>query len=927
MTPTNSKFFIGKNESVILYPGYGLTDSGEPVAERESYTSYPILTQGEYIYINFTSTDNYNAIFFYDKDEVCILRIPLMDVPNAVIKLPEGALYWALRFTSEDEAFALHRNLDIFYYLTPVEPHYSSLTKKVAKESSEQFFRDSLESKLTIYGKDYEVVKNASINDKMLLLIYDRDNLWFRGSFTKADCKMNHDKMSCEVKPTALDAYTEIMNKYEDTYDLIKCKTALAKVRAHKRMLTQVYVQGANVISNYIGGTYWESDVNESIDKSRNLINKYHFSYLGAANEFRVVGAKFEDVNGVYAGKNGTYTQDRGKYVARLVQHPSSPTLYELFIFRASDNKHVYVSTNPSSMILNDPNNKYIPDVDKMTFRYLGATSEAFNMVVKNQITIPGSHIENIGGTYLRNKGSLYWVGDGYHIVASQDWATTMYDIAIIRDADGEMVYKSTSQYAVNPEEEEIDLGAVEMSYVASSDLSAEAVDCFVYHCFVRTLCETSEPISFGGIEYVPKDVPLDDFVSDNRNYKKCLPIYTGTFECISAKSDEPTKYGIDDFGKYFTNRFFPSTSGYGRPLPICHSTWANAGLWYIYDNNAYTKVDKALRYEYTLRDCYHISSVISALLKKIDPTIKHEPTKEYSQFLYGPRMLGMDRKFYVYLTQKSNVLKGNYDQAAQKAETTFKSIMEMLKNCFRLYWYIDNGKFKIEHISYFMNGYSYSGEGKAQIDFTKIKDSFNRRNKLFFQNSIEYDKSELYSRYEFGWMDDCTEVFDGLSVDIKANYTQQDQTEEVSANDFTSDMDYMLADPNNFSSDGFALLCPVIEEDGVLSLPIVESTLRDEDGFTYNISAQNFYASWPYLFRFYLYDLPAKNAYSDTLGDIVAQGIKRCMTHSVEVVMESDIEPTEGAIKTDMGIGYIDSYSVTLPSRMTKVKLLYSPE
>ena len=243
--------------------------------------------------------------------------------------------------------------------------------------------------------------------------------------------------------------------------------------------------------------------------------------------------------------------------------------------------------------------------------------------------------------------------------------------------------------------------------------------------------------------------------------------------------------------------------------MPISRNSWANASLWYVYDS-FYEYFEERLRKQYTLKDSYSIGAAIKAILKKIDPAISHETTAEYSQFLYGKtNPLGL-AKFYVYITQKTNILKGNYDQPAQKAETSLEELMKMLRDCFRCYWYIEDNKFKIEHIHFFMNGGSYSGQSSYQLDFTKLTDQFNKKLSSYFQSEVEFEKSDLNQRYEFAWMDDVTDLFGGVTIDVKSNYIQKDKTEEINISQFSSDVDYMLFNPSNFSDDGFALLCPI---------------------------------------------------------------------------------------------------------------------
>jgi hypothetical protein len=711
-----------------------------------------------------------------------------------------------------------------------VRPHYKELNKKYTKESGQEFFRISLDGKINLFGSDYEIISQSSIEDQLVFIVDKYNNTskkwveYYRGEFSKTDCKFDHDKKKCELKTTAVDGYTEVMNKYENTYDLIKLAPEISKINLHKRSLMQVYISGANSISNFFGGIYWEDDVNEAIDDYDTLVNKYYFSYIKAGNEFYVRGAGISDVNGVYAGTNG------------------------------------------------------------------------------------------------------YWsCWNGYTCYMGTDTPMTKAYIYIKRNSDGAVLYQSVKQWMfTNAGNCYIGRENIEMVNVSNPSDKFTIESPFLYHIYQRLLCDVDSVEDSEGIKNT-YDLPSDDFVTDNRNYKKCIGLTGGMFFCTSRAVDKPTRYGLNDYGQYFTNEFIPSSAGIGRPLPISRNSWANASLWYVYDSY-YSLFEERLRKQYTLKDSYSIGAAIKAILKKIDPNITHEPTSEYSQFLYGSsNPLGMER-FYVYITQKTNILKGDYDRPAQKAEASLEELMKMLRDCFRCYWYIEDNKFKIEHIYFFMNGGSYSGKSNYQLDFTKLTDQFNKKLSSYFQSEIEYDKSDLNQRYEFAWMDDVTDLFGGNTIDVKSNYIQKDKTEEINIGQFSSDVDYMLFNPSNFSEDGFALLCPV-KNGSTLELPIITvNGLVDENKDIYTAVAQNWYASWIYLQNFYLWDMPAYSIESNVLNYLYARDIKKCMKHTIEFPTEEDLDELE-LIKTAFGNGKIDEISISLDTRMAKVNLLYRPE
>ena len=923
MIPPKYKFYVGKlDRYMYLSSNLGIDNAGEFVNESGKY-SYGLgsLTKGASLLVNMQSLDSYNSVFFYDSLQKLISRVSLAAYNNQIITPPSNAEYWAIRFTTADANFALKRQTKFIYWMQPVNPHYKELNKKYSKENGQEFFRISLDGKINLFGQDYEQVSNSNLEDQFIFVIekYNRTSAkWFeyyKGEFSKTDCKLDPAKKKCELKTSPIDDYNEVMNKYENTYDLIKLAPEITKINMHKRSLMQVYVRGANSISNFFGGTYWEDGVNEVIDSHDDLVNKYYFAYLKAGNEFYVKNAGLSEVNGVYAGTNGNWDNWNG-CTCYLDVTEANPNY--IYIKRNRDNTVLYKSEKAWAVL--DPNNIYIGRED---------------IVMVN-------------------------------------------------------VNDSTDKFTIESP--------------------------FAYHIYRRLLCDVDTVTDSAGVKNT-YDLPAEDFVVDNRNYKKCIGLTGGLFFCTSRAVDEPTRYGLNDYGQYFTNQFIPSSTGLERPLPISRNSWANASLWYVYDS-FYSIWEERFRKQYTLKDSWFIAAVIKALLKQIDPTLKHEATAEYSRFLYDESTPFGFARFYVYLTQKTNILKGDYDQPAQKAEISLEELTKMLRDCFRCYWYIEDGKFKIEHISFFINGGSYSVSANTQLDFTKLTDQFNKKLSSYFQSEVEYDKTDLAQRYEFNWMDDATELFGGVTLDVKSNYVQKDKVEEINASRFSADVDYMLFNPSAFSNDGFALLCPAnvpksqaltfswsdehssrndriygpfskgmavtITVEGIgsgsmhlygyssggsgtpikgtssntvtvvlldsydsigvyfyrpgnsgnatftiryslLELPIKSTNLLDEAGDVYTAVVQNWYASWIYLTQmFYMSDMPALSIRSSAVGDLYATA-KKCMKQTIEFPIEEDLDELQ-LVKTDLGDGKIDEFSVNIETRQAKVKLTYSP-
>ena len=300
--------------------------------------------------------------------------------------------------------------------------------------------------------------------------------------------------------------------------------------------------------------------------------------------------------------------------------------------------------------------------------------------------------------------------------------------------------------------------------------------------------------------------IPADDIVENNRNYSRVISYYfPNTIWISDYLTTTPTKWGIYQPGLYY-DAGIPASVGYGDAYPISRAAWSRISFWFVFDVFDWI-TEQYWRKAYTLKDSFPIWSVISVLLAKIAPGITHDGTTDYSRFLYDANPIEyIDQRLFI--TPKSNVISSGYDQPAQKAPITLKRVTDMLRDCFRCYWFIDEqNRFRIEHISYFMRGGTYTGQPVVGIDLTQQVVTRNGKPWSYARNQYEFDKPGMAARYQFGWMDDVTELFDGYPIDIISKYVNPDNIEQIDVSQFTSDVDYILLNPGAVSKDGFVLL------------------------------------------------------------------------------------------------------------------------
>lgn len=435
------------------------------------------------------------------------------------------------------------------------------------------------------------------------------------------------------------------------------------------------------------------------------------------------------------------------------------------------------------------------------------------------------------------------------------------------------------------------------------------------YNIYARYLCDVEK---IDDLNTYP--LPADDIVDNNRNYRRAIGYAIDVAFISNNFSDTPTEWGLADNGKYFA----PPYSIYGQTFyPIARSTWRYASLWFGFYLMDWLLEEKA-RKAYTLRDAFTLSSCINVLLKEFAPGITHEATPEYSQFLYNKNNPISWWSFKLLISQKSNIINGEYKTPAQKAPITLQQIMTMLRDIYKCYWYIEDGKFKIEQVSWFRNGGSYGYNPIIDYDLTQLKNVRNGKKLAFATSEYSFDKVEMPERYQFKWMDDVTTPFEGLPIEITSKYVTAGKIEEINISNFTSDIDLMLLNPGAISSDGFALFAAVTPSGGgQLELPFTRQAV---DGIEYFL--QNGYLAFINIQpTYWAYDMPARNFKINNSPCYAMGGLERKKKQTLNFPAGTTDPNPMLLVKTYIGNGQVDKFSVNLCSRNIKATLKYDTE
>lgn len=461
-----------------------------------------------------------------------------------------------------------------------------------------------------------------------------------------------------------------------------------------------------------------------------------------------------------------------------------------------------------------------------------------------------------------------------------------------------------------------IPVGGFEFQYYPNPSFFPWGHGAFYYKSlYVRWLCDVPS-FSIGSTQYTTyKLASYDPNYGGNLNY--CIG-WNVTLVSSEEVSEEPTEWGKMDDTYYYQQ---PQQSGYY--IPVGRSYWDVSSIWYKQTPDEYVYAEPAMQKEYYLRDSYPLWSVLQVLLTAVGSDVTFGNTSEYSEFFYSQYnpITGMSSK--PYITPKSNILVGEYTQPAMKAPITLQDVFQMLAKAYKCYWFIDNeNRLRVEHITWFKNGGTYSGVHQVGMDITALMNVRNRKMWSFDTSSWQYDKQDMPARYQYKWMDAGTDIFDGWAYEMQSPFVKTDKVEEITVSNFTSDVDFMQIAPNDCSKDGFALMMVAVDN-GTNYLPIVQIERGAWNRICHYV-VQNYYASMHALQKYILkYDLPAWHYKWDGAA-LTAPDIMRGKRQTVNIPYAMGEPDVMKLVRTGIGDGQVQSLQLNLSSRMAKATILY---
>jgi hypothetical protein len=350
-------------------------------------------------------------------------------------------------------------------------------------------------------------------------------------------------------------------------------------------------------------------------------------------------------------------------------------------------------------------------------------------------------------------------------------------------------------------------------------------------------------------------NLPDPDIGPTAYGYLRAAQLPTTTININAESQTQNSRYGqFDQDAVQFAGEFFKRlepdpVAGINQAFPINRSYWKTNSAWFYYDDTI-RAIQEAGAVTKTLRNAYRLKDVLQVILGELDDSITFDSLPEYSEFLYSPdgiNPVSGEEMPTILFTPKTNILVSDYDQPAQTAPIKLQDIDTFLWASYRLKWFIDQEKrFRIEHISWFENGGTYSGTivGKDLTNETEPKTG---KKWSYRSSKWSYEKEKMPEEIRTKWMDKGSEPFDGFPIELRSKFVEIGNYEEINTR-FTTDLDFMNLQSGDISKEGFAALAGFETAPGKYEVRFLQT--EGPTNFDWNI--QNGHLSFLHLHKNY---------------------------------------------------------------------------
>ena len=162
------------------------------------------------------------------------------------------------------------------------------------------------------------------------------------------------------------------------------------------------------------------------------------------------------------------------------------------------------------------------------------------------------------------------------------------------------------------------------------------------------------------------------------------------------------------------------------------------------------------------------------------------------------------NRLQFLQLNNCSDIKDAQSSEPATILNMNFGDLLDALTNLFNCHWFVDGEYFRIEHLSFFENGYSYSASSQPEYDLTTNIDKSTGKPELIASDKYSYNVENICSREKWTNINPVYYDFQNLQVYYDIN---SDNAEKVYATSFITDLGGVLNFPSEYANSGCVIV------------------------------------------------------------------------------------------------------------------------
>lgn len=255
-------------------------------------------------------------IQFYDIDGNSLYDnyVSVPKLFNSIIQVPKNATHYKIQMP--ESYYGYIKGDSNFFILSMIEPiiNYKSLSLKKSKAENEAYYRTSMSGDIKFHGPSFEKISQMPINQKGMFLVCDSENqIAYYQEYTKLDFEIDYYKKIAKFKLNIKDEYSDLLSKFDKTFNITKLGARTIYTSIPQYPFIQAYVKGNGVISNYVGGESFDTDIlGDAVDSFQSLLEKYMFDYVQSMQSIELISNSGSIYGGTYVGVNGEYYNAKG---------------------------------------------------------------------------------------------------------------------------------------------------------------------------------------------------------------------------------------------------------------------------------------------------------------------------------------------------------------------------------------------------------------------------------------------------------------------------------------------------------------------------------------------------------------------------------------------------------------------------------------